>query len=77
MSNPFEERRRKNYVLMRMVYDIGMSVLLIGMSVIMLFGSYWGIDKILAIDNIFRYMFGGICLLYGAFRLYRGIKRDY
>lgn len=62
---------------MRMVYDIGMSVLLIGMSVIMLFGSYWGIDKILAIDNIFRYMFGGICLLYGAFRLYRGIKRDY
>jgi hypothetical protein len=77
MSNPFEERRRKNYILMRMVYDIGMSVLLIGMSVIMLFGSYWGIDKILAIDNIFRYMFGGICLLYGAFRLYRGIKRDY
>lgn len=77
MSNPFEERRRKNYILMRMVYDIGMSVLLIGMSVIMLFGSYWGIDKILAIDNIFRYMFGGICLMYGAFRLYRGIKRDY
>lgn len=77
MSNPFEERRRKNYILMRMVYDIGMSILLIGMSVIMLFGSYWGIDKILAIDNIFRYMFGGICLLYGAFRLYRGIKREY
>jgi hypothetical protein len=29
------------------------------------------------IDQSFRYMFGGICLLYGGFRLYRGLKKNY
>jgi hypothetical protein len=25
----------------------------------------------------FSYIFGALCLLYGGFRIYRGIKRDY
>ncbi|MCZ2223946.1 MAG: hypothetical protein LC122_09980 [Chitinophagales bacterium] len=80
MSNSIEEykdKRRKGYVLMRMIYDIGMSVLLLGMAVFMLFGKYFGIDNLVNVDDMFRKIFGVICLLYGAFRLYRGIKRDY
>ncbi len=62
---------------MRMTYDIGMAVFLIGMAVFLLLGNFWGIEQILTIDSTFRYMFGSICLLYGLFRLYRGIKREY
>ncbi len=25
----------------------------------------------------FSYIFGGLCLLYGGFRIYRGIKKNY
>ncbi len=25
----------------------------------------------------FNYVFGGLCLLYGGFRIYRGIKKNY
>jgi hypothetical protein len=28
-------------------------------------------------DIIFRYIFGGICALYGFWRIYRGFKKDY
>ncbi|GMV76887.1 MAG: hypothetical protein AMXMBFR79_00230 [Chitinophagaceae bacterium] len=72
-----QEKRKRSYVLMRTIYDMGMAVFLLGMAVFMLFGSIWGIDKFLSIDKTFRYLFGAICLLYGAFRLYRGLKRDY
>ncbi|HMZ45415.1 MAG TPA: hypothetical protein PKG56_02115 [Chitinophagaceae bacterium] len=75
--NSNEDKRRKSYLLMRMTYDIGMAVFLIGMAVFLLLGNFWGIEQILTIDSTFRYMFGSICLLYGLFRLYRGIKREY
>lgn len=62
---------------MRMSYDLVMAVLILGMAVVMLFPEKLKIEQIMAVDNTFRYLFGGICLLYGGFRLYRGIKRDY
>jgi hypothetical protein len=54
-----------------------MAILLLGMATVMLFGEKLKIAMVVEIDSAFRYMFGGICLLYGGFRLYRGIKRDY
>ena len=62
---------------MRMTYDLTMAVLILGMSVVLLFSERLKIDQISSIDTTFRYLFGGICILYGGFRLYRGIKRDY
>jgi hypothetical protein len=60
-----------------MIYDLTMAILLLGMATVMLFGEKLKIAMVVEIDSAFRYMFGGICLLYGGFRLYRGIKRDY
>jgi hypothetical protein len=77
MSNEFRDRQRKSYILMRTTYDLTMALLLLGMAVVMLFPEKLKIERILEIDSSFRYMFGAICVMYGGFRLYRGIKRDY
>lgn len=77
MSADFRDRQQKSYTIMRMIYDLTMAVLLLGMATVMLFGEKLKIAMVIDIDSTFRYMFGGICVLYGGFRLYRGIKRDY
>lgn len=77
MQESFRDRQQKSYTLMRMSYDLVMAILILGMAVVMLFPEKLKIEQIMAVDNTFRYLFGGICLLYGGFRLYRGIKRDY
>lgn len=77
MQESFRDKQQKSYTLMRMTYDLAMAVLILGMAVVMLFSERLKIDQISSIDTTFRYLFGGICVLYGGFRLYRGIKRDY
>lgn len=77
MNSDYKERQQKSYTIMRMIYDLTMAILLLGMAVVMLFAEKLKVDRFIEIDTSFRYMFGAICLLYGSFRLYRGIKKDY
>lgn len=77
MNSDYKERQRKSYTIMRMIYDLTMAILLLGMAIVMLFAEKLNVDRFIVIDTSFRYMFGAICLLYGSFRLYRGIKKDY
>jgi hypothetical protein len=81
MSNDYKERRQQSFSRLRMIYNISMGILVLAMAVVMLFGDRLGNDAIeqfiSPIDPVLRYLFGGLCLLYGAFRLYRGIKREY
>ena len=77
MDNDFRSRQEKSYILMRRIYDFSMSFLILGMAVVMLFASKLGIVQLIDVDPLFRYLFGGICLLYGGFRLYRGIYPSY
>lgn len=77
MQESFREKQQKSYTMMRMTYDLVMALLILGMAVVMIFAEKLKIEQIMSIDNTFRYLFGGICILYGGFRLYRGIKRDY
>jgi len=81
MENDFRDKQRKNYVMMRMVYDFTMALLILLMGAVMLFGDKFGNEPmkefIGSLDVTIRYLFGGLCILYGAFRLYRGIKHDY
>lgn len=77
MDNDFRSRREKSYILMRRIYDFSMSLLILGMAVVMFLGAKLGIVQLVDVDPLFRYLFGGICLLYGGFRLYRGIYPNY
>ncbi len=66
---------------MRSIYDLGMGLLILSMGLFLLLGDKLKIDAIyrilISIDPLLRYIFGGMCLLYGSYRLYRGIKKDY
>jgi hypothetical protein len=77
MENEFRDKRQKSYILMRRIYDFTMAALILGMAVVMLGAKKLNIEELISIDASFRYLFGGICLLYGGFRLYRGFKREY
>lgn len=75
MENDPEEARRKEYILRRSIMDCGMGVIIFGCGIFFLIGQRFGYSY--SIDPLFRYMFAGLCLLYGVFRFYRGIKKSY
>jgi uncharacterized membrane protein YgdD (TMEM256/DUF423 family) len=77
MNNNFRNKRQKSYTRFRMMYDFTMAALILAMGVVLFFGDKFGVDFILNLDTNVRYTFGGLCLLYGCFRIYRGIKHDY
>ncbi len=71
------ERSERTYRVFRRIYDFSMASLILGAGFLMLGAKWFKVDQILNIDATFRYMFGGMCMLYGGFRLYRGFKQDY
>ena len=77
MNNQFENRRQKSYIRLRMIYDFTMAGLILAMAFILFFGDRFGLDLITGLDPVMRYGFGGLCFLYGSFRVYRGIKHEY
>jgi hypothetical protein len=60
---------------MRAIKDIGMGILYLLIASFMFFPDKYGFE--LGVDPLVRYMFGGICILYGGWRVYRGYKKDY
>jgi len=70
-----EERRKKNYTLRRAILDYGMGVLIFGIGIVLLLAPRLKIA--LTIDDTARYIFAGMFLLYGGFRIYRGSSKNY
>jgi hypothetical protein len=77
MEQPVREKRRKNFIILSSVRDIFMALLYIGMAIILFGGKHWEIPQIIALGDVFCYFLGSVCLLYGGFRIYRGIKKMY
>ena len=77
MENDYRDKQRKSYNLMRTVYNITMGIIIIGIGVVMLFNDKIGLNLFETADPIIIYAFSGLCILYGAFRLYRGIRKNY
>ncbi len=77
MELDFREKQRKSYRTMRMIYDLSMAVFILGMAFVLLLAEQLKIEQLMMVDPMYRYLMGSISVLYGAFRLYRGIKRDY
>lgn len=67
--------RRKGYALRRSIMDYGMGVIIISIGIIVLLSPKLKLN--LAIDDLYRYMFFGLCMLYGGFRIYRGVQKNY
>jgi len=52
-----------------------MGVLILLVGVVVLLAPKLKLN--VAIDDFARYMFFGLCVLYGGFRIYRGTQKDY
>jgi len=70
----FEERQKKNSSRLRSIYDYTMGVLWIAVGIFFLFQKKIGYD--LQLDKTLTTIFGVSSLLYGTFRIYRGIKKN-
>ena len=75
MSNDLEEKRKKTYMNRRSIMDIGMGLLIAGFGVY--FMSNKAVKKAYEEDAYLLYLFAGVCILYGGFRVYRGSQKNY
>lgn len=69
--------RDKSFVRMRSLMDYGMGVLWIAMGIFLIFIKKFNTDLAARFDDPMIKVFGGICILYGLFRVYRGYKKNY
>src|SRR5215210_6629651 len=70
------DKRAKSYSTMRSILDYTMGLLYLSAAAFLFFAERFGFEM----DNFditFRYIFGGLCALYGFWRIYRGFKKDY
>jgi hypothetical protein len=69
-------RRDKGYINMRSIMDYGMGILIVGMGIAFIFSTK--LSPMLArFDDPWIKGLGGVAILYGLFRVYRGYKKNY
>jgi hypothetical protein len=67
--------RDRLYAMRRAIMDYGIGFLIMGFGIFLLIAPKLGFS--FSIDDLNRYLFSGLCLLYGAYRAYRGSRKDY
>ncbi|HEY4112402.1 hypothetical protein [Puia sp.] len=73
---PFVEKsRKKSYELRRAILDYGMGVIIFCLGLVILLAPKLGVS--VNLDDPLRYAMGGLFLLYGGFRVYRGRQKNY
>lgn len=75
----FEENidpKTKRYIAMKSIMDIGMGLIYIAVGFVILFAKKIGLNNDFAESAIGK-GFAGVVMLYGAWRIYRGIKKNY
>ena len=75
-KDPISERD-KGFIRMRSMMDFGMGVMWMAMGVFLLFIKQFHTGLEARFDDPVMKAFGGICVLYGLFRIYRGYKKNY
>lgn len=68
----FERKKQRQQSMTRVIYDFGMGILWTGVGVVLIFHDKLGIA--VNFDELLGRIFGGSCILYGLFRVYRGYK---
>jgi len=75
MAHDYEERQRKTKIFLHSLYDFSMGILWLSAGGFFLLYKKLGIE--LNIDSVLTTIFGIAAVLYGAFRIYRGYKKNY
>jgi len=69
--------RDKGFIRMRSIMDYGMGILWISMGVFLIFIEHFNTGLEARFNDPTMKAFGGVCILYGGFRVYRGYKKNY
>ncbi|HET6253196.1 MAG TPA: hypothetical protein VFE32_03955 [Puia sp.] len=69
------DSRRRGYLLRRSIMDYGMGVIIAVIGLLIVLAPVLKLP--LNMERTSRYLLGGLFLLYGGFRIYRGRQRDY
>lgn len=81
INDNYKEKQRKNAAVARRIYNISFGVIILIVGLVVLFIDKINNDTLTQYfdtsDVLLRYMFGGLCIIYGIFRLYRGIKNEF
>lgn len=78
MIEEYENRKRKELSLMRTISNYGIGVVIVAVGGFFLLRSFFKLPfNEMFPPNYVDKIFGGICVLYGAWRIYRGYKKNY
>ena len=69
------DRKGKNYILRRSLLDYGRGIIILGFGLFFAFAHKFGIEFNMA--PVMRYLLSGLFIIYGAFRIYSGYKKNY
>ncbi|HUS03083.1 MAG TPA: hypothetical protein VMY77_15200 [Chitinophagaceae bacterium] len=75
----FEEHtdlKTKRYILMKSIMDLGMGLIYIAIGIMILFAKKIGLTSRF-VESTMGKIFAALIMLYGLWRLYRGVKKDY
>ncbi len=68
--------KTKRYILRRSIMDLGMGLIYIGVGFMILFAKKIGLNNEF-VESTPGKIFAGMIMLYGLWRVYRGIKKNY
>jgi hypothetical protein len=80
MFEEYEQKKRKQVSQMRSLMDYGMGFLILLLGLFFLFRMELGdfpLNRRLGKPDVLEKIFGGVCVLYAAWRIYRGYKKNY
>ena len=76
MDDELREKRNKRHAMRRSIYDYGMGLIIFSVGFILFFPELTGFTWI-SLDTLLRNILGGMFVLYGGWRIYRGYRKDY
>jgi hypothetical protein len=70
------DNKTKRYILMKSIMDFGMGFLYIGVGILIFFSKQFHLNNNFTESTLGK-IFAGLIIIYGAWRFYRGIRKDY
>jgi hypothetical protein len=76
MASDYEDKKMRAYANRKAIMDYGMGVLYIAAGGFLAFADKFRVELDF-LPKPYTYVFGGLLLIYGIFRIYRGYKKNY
>jgi cell division protein FtsW (lipid II flippase) len=69
------DNKTKRYVMMRSITDLGMGFIYVAVGIVILFAKQFNFS--IGFTGILANIFAVLVIIYGSWRIYRGIKKNY